>query len=78
MDDELEAVAQTGRRWTAADKARDRARADHFGAVLAALRAGKPPTEIAKRSPFTATHLRQIARDNGIPPATKGKRQPAG
>jgi hypothetical protein len=72
MDDELEAVKQTGRRYTAADKARDRARDEHFAAVLAALRAGKPPTDVAELSPFTATHLRQIAREAGIEkPATR-------
>jgi len=76
MDDELEAVTQTGRRWRSADKARDKARAEHFGAVIAALRAGQPPTEIAERSPFTAAHLRKIARDAGIPAATRQKRPP--
>jgi hypothetical protein len=74
MDDELEAVTQTARRLRSADKARDKARDDHIDAVLVALRAGQPPTEIADRSPLTAARLRQIAREAGIPPATKGRR----
>ena len=74
MDDELEAVKQTGRRWSAADRARDKARDEHFTAVVAALKAGRTPTDVSDLSPFTATHLRQVARDAGIPPAVKGKR----
>jgi transposase InsO family protein len=76
MDDELEAVKQSGRRWSAADRARDRIRDEHFADVLAALRAGQPPTVIADLSPYTATHLRKIARDHGIPPASKRRRRP--
>ena len=66
MDEELEAVRQTGRRYAAADKAREKARDEHFAAVLAALKAGKAPTDVSELSPFTATHLRQVARDAGI------------
>ena len=66
MDDELEAVRQTGRRYTAADKARDKARDEHFAAVVVALQAEKAPTDVSELSPFTATHLRQVARDAGI------------
>ena len=66
MEDELEAVKQTARRYTAADKARDKARDEHFTAVLTALRAGKAPTDVSDLSPFTSTHLRQVARDAGI------------
>jgi hypothetical protein len=74
MDDELEAVRQTGRRYTSADKARDKARDEHFAAVVAALRAGEAPTDVADLSPFTATHLRQVARDAGI--EAPAKRRP--
>ncbi len=73
MSDELEAVRQTGRRWTAVNKAREQARDAHFDAVVAALRAGEAPTEVAQRSPFTATTLRCLARGADIPPA---KRRP--
>jgi hypothetical protein len=75
MSDEMDAVKSTARRWRSADKARDRARDDHFAAVLAALRAGEVPTEVYGESPFTATHLRGLARDAGIP---RGKKRPRG
>jgi hypothetical protein len=78
MADELEAVRRTAKRWSAADRARDRARDDHFAAVLEALRGGAVPTEVYKISPFTGTHLRGLARDAGIPAATRGKKPPPG
>lgn len=49
-------------------------------AILSALRAGAAPTEVANRSPFTAAHVRKLAREAGIPPARPGlkpKRPPA-
>jgi hypothetical protein len=73
MDEQDEAVRQTGRRLRAADRARDRAHNEHIDAVLNALRAGRPPTGVADLSPLSAARLRQIARDAGVPPATKGK-----
>ena len=76
MDDKLEAVRQSGRRYTAADKARDKARDEHFAAVVAALLAGEAPTDVAELSPFTATHLRQVARDAGVPAATGRRKGP--
>jgi len=74
MSDELEAVSKTGRKWAAADAARDKARDEHFAAVLAALEAGEPPTDVYALSPFTATHLRGVARDAGLPAAKKKRR----
>lgn len=40
--------------------------------AVAALKKKVPPTEVANRSPYTAAHLRKLARDAGIPPATRG------
>lgn len=77
MSDEMDAVKSTARRWRSADKARDRARDEHFAAVLAALRVGELPTEVYEESPFTATHLRGLARDADIPPAKKRSRRSA-
>ena len=74
MEDHMEAVKRTGKRWAAADKARDRARDEHFAAVLAALRADKQPTEVYDLSPFTQTHLRGLARDAGIPRGKRSRR----
>jgi hypothetical protein len=77
MSDEMDAVIRTGRKWSAADRARDRARDEHFAAVLAALKAGEAPTEVYDGSPFTQTHLRGLARDAGIPRATRRRKPPS-
>ena len=39
---------------------------DEIAGLIAALKAGKAPTDVSELSPFTATHLRQVARDAGI------------
>lgn len=44
----------------------DEARTKAVMAVVDALRAGKKPTEVTNRSPFTAAYVRRIARENGI------------
>lgn len=38
------------------------------------LRAGIPPTEVANHAPFSAAHLRTLARIAGIPPAKRGRK----
>lgn len=42
-------------------------------AVIAALRAGARPTDVTDRSPFSPAHVRNLARENGIAPARKGR-----
>jgi hypothetical protein len=74
----MDAVRSTARKWQRADRARDRARDEHFAAVLAALRAGEFPTDVYESSPFTQTHLRGLARDAGIPGATRRSRRQDG
>ena len=78
MDEHDEAVKTTAQRLRRAQSALDAAKESHIAAVLAALRAGRPPMGVADLSPFTDTRLRQIAREAGIPPAVKGKRPAAG
>ncbi|MGW5175884.1 hypothetical protein ACWERY_16170 [Streptomyces sp. NPDC004082] len=46
-------------------------------AVVDALRSGETPTEVTRRSPFTAAYVRQIARKNGIEPAKPGPKKGA-
>ena len=77
MDERDETVKQTARRLRAANVAQSKARDEHVAAVLAALRDGRPPMTIADLSPLTASRLRQIARDEGIPAATKGHHSPS-
>jgi predicted methyltransferase len=78
MDEHEEAVKMTAQRLRRAQAALDTAKEQHIAAVLAALRAGRPPMGVAELSPFTDARLRQIARRAGIPPARKGKRTPVG
>lgn len=74
MDEHEASVRRTGRRVAA----HERERAAHIAAVVAALKAGKRPTAVASWSPFTAAYLRKLAREAGIPPATKGGTPPPG
>jgi len=76
MDDHEEALRASTRRYRRTEAAHKESREASTADVLAALRAGMPPTKAAGLSPFTATHVRKLARDAGIPPARKGK-QPA-
>lgn len=69
-DEHLAAIDETTRQYNVAADALEEARKASAAAVLAALRAGKPPTTVAEKSPFTATYVRQMARDAGIPAAT--------
>jgi hypothetical protein len=53
----------------------DRERAEHIDAVVAALKAGERPTDVASWSPFTPAYLRRLARQAGVPQAPKGGRR---
>jgi hypothetical protein len=72
MDEHEAAVRRTGRRVAA----HERERTDHLAAVVAALKAGKRPTDVASWSPFTAAHLRKLARGAGVPAGKKGSAPP--
>lgn len=72
MDEHERAVRSTGRRVANADKWK----AEHVAAVVAALKAGCRPTDVATWSPFTATYLRKLVRRAGVPKATKGDSSP--
>lgn len=67
MDEHEAAVRRTGRKVAG----HDRERAAHLAAVVAALKVGKRPTDVASWSPFTAAYLRKLAREAGVPPASK-------
>ena len=68
MDEHEAAVRVTGERVAAAPKHRN----DHIAAVIAALKAGKRPTDVARWSPFSAAYLRKVVRLQGVPKAVKG------
>jgi hypothetical protein len=44
-------------------------------AIVAALKAGVPQTEVTTLSPFTERYVRTIARNNGIEPAPPGPKK---
>ena len=72
MSEHEAAVKSTGQRVRRTAKAASSAIDQHIAAVLAALRAGERPTDVAAWSHFTATYLRRLAREAGIPPAARG------
>lgn len=69
MSDHEETVRAATRRYRRTEAAHEQARAEAVEAVLAALRAGDRPTDVTAWSPFTATYVRRLAREAGIPPA---------
>lgn len=70
--DPLDALDESTRRYRETEAAHEEARQAVVDDVLTALRAGKRPTDVVEHSPFTAAHVRKIARDNGIEPAPRG------
>ena len=73
MNENEEALRASTRRYRRTEAAHDESRKASTADVIAALKAGMPPTKVAELSPFTATHVRALAREAGIPPARKGK-----
>lgn len=71
-EEALEALDASTRRYRRTEKAHAEAREETTAAVVTALRAGARPTDVADRSPFTGSHVRTIARENGIEPRRKG------
>jgi len=68
----LAALDASTERYEATKAAHDEAREDTINKVIAALKAGATPTEVANRSPFTGAHVRTIARGAAIPAAPPG------
>ena len=73
MNEYEEALRASARRYKRTDAAHEESRKAAAADVIAALRAGMPPTRVAELSPFTATRVRQLAREAGVPPAKKGQ-----
>lgn len=71
--DALDALDAGTRKYRRTEQAHEKARDEAIDAVVAALKQGVKPTEVTKRSPFSAAYVRRIARDHGIEPATKGR-----
>ncbi len=65
--DELEAVKLAAYDREMAEHELDKCRERLRRAVVAALHAGKRPTDVAERSGWTASYVRRLARIEGIP-----------
>ncbi|WP_154080457.1 hypothetical protein [Streptomyces mobaraensis] len=76
--DEMQVLDQATRHYRDTEEAHEAARQQAVEAVLTALRAGKRPTDVADRSPFSPAYVRRIARENGIAPARPGPKAAAG
>jgi len=63
----LEDLETATARFRQTEAAHDESRVRVVAAVLAALKAGERPTDVAAKSPFTETYVRRVARENGIP-----------
>lgn len=72
--DELEALDEATRRYRRTEAAHAKSRDAAIAAVVAALHAGKRPTDVAARSPFTPAYVRRIAREHGIEPEERYKK----
>jgi hypothetical protein len=69
-DEHVAAIETATSRYNEAAAALEQARRKAADAVIAALRDKVPPTTVTEKSPFTATYVRQMAREAGIPAAT--------
>lgn len=54
------------RRYSETKQAHEEASSEAKRVVLSALQEGRRPTDVARRSPFTAAYVRRVARENGI------------
>lgn len=70
--DPLEALDESTRRWRETEQAHEESRKVLVADVVAALRAGKRPTDVVAHSPFTDAYVRRIARDHGVEPRPRG------
>lgn len=75
--DPLDALDDSTRRYRETEAAHEDARQAVIADVVTALKAGKRPTDVVEHSPFTAAHVRKIARDNGIEPSPRGGKKRA-
>ncbi|QYC38215.1 hypothetical protein Nocox_02925 [Nonomuraea coxensis DSM 45129] len=64
--DPLDALAESTRRYRETERAHEKSRDAVVECIVTALKAGKRPTDVAARSPFTDAYVRRLARENGI------------
>ncbi|MFC4373282.1 hypothetical protein ACFO5K_04135 [Nocardia halotolerans] len=72
MTEALDRLRAATKRFESLNERVEKARQEVIEAVVTALREGELPTEVAEASPYKPSHVRKIARDNGIEPARPG------
>ena len=72
MSDPRQVLSRAAEQYRKAQQRTEQARQVLTDAVIAALRAGIPPTDVAALSLFSDAHVRVLAREHGIPPAPRG------
>ncbi|MCF2527353.1 hypothetical protein [Yinghuangia soli] len=74
--DETAAIDLATARYRETEQAHEAARQDAIAAVTDALRAGIRQSDVVAHSPFTASFVRRLARENGIKAAHKRASRP--
>ncbi len=69
----LKELREASRAYEDAEAARNRAHEAVIARALDALRAGVQPGDVYGSVPFTSTHIRNLAREAGIPGGRPGK-----
>jgi hypothetical protein len=72
VSDPRQVLNRATEKYREAEQRRRQARQALIDAMVAALEAGVAPTEVAALSPFSATHVRALAREHGVSPAPRG------
>lgn len=67
-----EALKAATKRFEQAERQIEKIREELKELVIAGLKSDIGPAEAARLSPWTATHIREIAKTNGIPPFRPG------
>ena len=75
MSDHERAVREATRRYRQTEKTHEQAREAVVAAVTEALAAGERPTDVTAWCPFTAAYVRRLAREHGIEPAQRSRRE---
>jgi hypothetical protein len=72
VSDPRQELGRATARYEQTGQEHEKSREALIAAVVAALRAGAPPSEVVALSPFSAAYVRTLAREHGIPPAPGG------
>ena len=77
VSDPRQSLRRASEQYREADERLEQARQALIEAVVEALRANIPPTEVVELSAFSPAHVRVIARRYGLPPVRGGPRKRA-